>query len=126
MGYLADQKAEHEKACEAAIQAGDAATARMHAAKAADFCFALAKQPTGPVSTSYVNTAEGWLEIAERLATAKLTKRSATEGGARAGASAKRDAAEAATRNSGRIVPFFILTSFVLSFAIRHRRFHRR
>lgn len=88
MGYLADQKAEHEKACEAAIQAGDAATARMHAAKAADFCFALAKQTTGPVSTSYVNTAEGWLEIAERLATAKLTKRSATEGGARAGASA--------------------------------------
>ena len=59
MGYLADQKAEHEKACEAAIQAGDAATARMHAAKAADFCFALAKQTTGPVSTSYVNTAEG-------------------------------------------------------------------
>ena len=41
MGYLADQKAEHEKACEAAIRAGDAATARMHAAKAADLEAAL-------------------------------------------------------------------------------------
>ena len=92
MGYLADQKAEHEKACEAAIQAGDAASARMHAAKAADFCFALAKQTTGPVSTSYVNTAEGWLEIAERLATAKLTKRSAA-GSASASSAGGRTAA---------------------------------
>ena len=74
MGYLSDQKVGHEKACEAAIQAGDAAAARMHAAKAADFCFALAKQTSGPVSTSYVNAAEGWLEIAERLATAKLPR----------------------------------------------------
>ena len=92
MGYLADQKAEHENACEAAIQAGDAASARMHAAKAADFCFALAKQTTGPVSTSYVNTAEGWLEIAERLATAKLTKRSAA-GSASASSTGGRTAA---------------------------------
>ena len=74
MGFLADKKEEHEKACETAIRAGDAALARMHAAKAADFCFALAKQTSGPVSASYVATAEGWLEIAEKLASAKLPK----------------------------------------------------
>ena len=72
MGYLSDKKSEHEKACEAAIRAGDAPAARMHAAKAAEFCFALAKQTDGPVASSYVSTAEGWLEIAEKLATAKL------------------------------------------------------
>jgi len=66
MGYLSDKKCEHEAACEAAIRAGDAPTARMHAAKAAEFCFALAKQTSGPVSSSYVTTAEGWLEIAPR------------------------------------------------------------
>ncbi len=75
MSFLSDKKTEHEKACEAAIQAGDAPAARLHAAKAAEFCFALAKQTTGPVAASYVTTAEGWLEIAEKLATAKLPKR---------------------------------------------------
>ena len=74
MSYLSDKKSEHEKACEAAIRAGDAVAARMHAAKAAEFCFALAKQTDGPVSSSYVSTAEGWLEIAERLSTAKLPR----------------------------------------------------
>lgn len=88
MGYLSDTKSEHEKACEEAIRAGDAALARHHAAKAADFCFALAKQTTGPVSTSYVTTAEGWLEIAEKLATAKLPKRSAAARDTRTGSSA--------------------------------------
>ena len=75
MGYLSDQKLEHERACEAAIQSGDAPSARLHALKAADFCFALAKQTDGPVAASYVTTAEGWLEIAEKLATAKLPRR---------------------------------------------------
>ncbi|MBP5321656.1 MAG: ATP-binding protein [Kiritimatiellae bacterium] len=77
MSFLSDKKSEHEKACETAIQAGDAPAARLHAAKAAEFCFALAKQTTGPVAASYVKTAEGWLEIAEKLATAKLPRRSA-------------------------------------------------
>lgn len=72
MSFLSDKKSEHEAACEAAIQAGDGAAARMHAAKAAEFCFALAKQTTGPVSVSYVTAAEGWLEIAEKLKTARL------------------------------------------------------
>lgn len=88
MGYLSDQKSEHEKACEAAIQAGDAVQARLHALKAADFCFALAKQTDGPVATSYVTTAEGWLEIAGKLATAKLPKRSASAGESRSRAAA--------------------------------------
>ena len=74
MGYLSDKKGEHEKACEAAVRAGNAADARFHALKAADFCFALARQTEGPVSASYVKTAESWLEIAEKLATAKLPR----------------------------------------------------
>lgn len=72
MSFLNDKKSEHESACEAAIRSGDGASARFHAAKAAEFCFALAAQTTGPVSVSYTTTAEGWLEIAERLKTARL------------------------------------------------------
>ena len=72
MGFLSDKKTEHESACEAAIRAGDAARARFHAAKAAEFCYALAKQASGAVSAGYVSTAEGWIEIAERLKTARL------------------------------------------------------
>ena len=78
MSFLSDKKSEHESSCEAAIKAGDGAAARMHAAKAAEFCFALARQTTGPVSTSYVTAAEGWLEIAERLRTAKLPSQTAS------------------------------------------------
>ena len=74
MSFLSDKKGEHEAACEKAIQSGDAGRARMHAAKAAEFCFALARQSTGPVAASYVKTAEGWLEIAEKLKTARLPK----------------------------------------------------
>lgn len=73
MGFLSDKKTEHESACEAAIRAGDAARARFHAAKAAEFCYALAKQASGAVSAGYVSTAEGWIEIAERLKSARLT-----------------------------------------------------
>lgn len=74
MSFLSDKKTEHESACEAAIKAGDNAKAIFHAAKAAEFCFSLAQQTSGPVSSSYVSTAEGWLEIAEKLKSAKLPK----------------------------------------------------
>lgn len=74
MSFLSDKKTEHESACEAAIRAGDSAQAVFHAAKAAEFCFALAQQTTGPVATSYVSTAEGWLEIADKLKSAKLAR----------------------------------------------------
>lgn len=82
MGFLADKKAEHESACEAAIRAGDGAMARFHAAKAAEFCYALAKQASGAVSSGYVTTAEGWLEIAEKLKTARLGRAAAPGKGA--------------------------------------------
>ena len=83
MSFYSDKKTEHETACESAIKAGDAALATFHAAKAAEFCYALAKEISGPVSASYVSTAEGWLEIAEKLKTAKLPKGGASgKGGA--------------------------------------------
>ena len=66
MGFYSQKKAEHEAACEAAIKSGDTNSAVFHAAKAAEFCYALAKDTPGPVSASYVATAEGWLEIAEK------------------------------------------------------------
>ena len=93
MSFLSDKKAEHEAACEAAIKAGDNAKAIFHAAKAAEFCFALAQQMTGPVSTSYVSTAEGWLQIAEKLRKNPL---SASQGaGPRAQAAAQRPSSPA-------------------------------
>lgn len=72
MGFLADKKAEHESACEAGIRAGNAPLARFHAAKAAEFCYALARQTSGAVAAGYVATAEGWLDIAEKLKSARL------------------------------------------------------
>lgn len=77
MSFLGDRKNEHESACEAAIRAGSVHDARFHAAKAAEFCFALAAQTSGGVALGYTSTAEGWLEIAEKLKTAKLPARSA-------------------------------------------------
>lgn len=67
MSFLFDKKVEHEAACEAAIKACDTPKAIYHAAKAAEFCFALAKQTTSSVANAYIETAEGWIGIAERL-----------------------------------------------------------
>lgn len=67
MSFLFDKKTEHESLCEAAIKAGRTAEAVFHAAKAADFAFALAKQTGGSVAERYLANAESWLEIAERL-----------------------------------------------------------
>lgn len=67
MSFLFDKKVEHEAACEAAIKACDTPKAIYHAAKAAEFCFALAKQTTSNVANAYIETAEGWIGIAERL-----------------------------------------------------------
>lgn len=87
MSFLFDKKTEHEAACEAAIWTGDGAKAVFHATKAAEFCFALAKQVTGPVSASFVTTGEGWLEIAEKLKASKLRKAPALPGTESGGAS---------------------------------------
>ena len=67
MSFLFDKKVEHEAACEVAIKACDTPKAIYHAAKAAEFCFALAKQTTSNVANAYIETAEGWIGIAERL-----------------------------------------------------------
>lgn len=67
MSFLFDKKIEHESLCEAAIKAGRTAEAVFHAAKSADFAFALAKQSSGLVAERYMANAENWLEISERL-----------------------------------------------------------
>jgi len=67
MSYLFDQKTSHETACEAAIRAGDTEKAVFHAAKAAEFGFALAEKAGGAIGARHAEDAEGWLEIAERL-----------------------------------------------------------
>ena len=67
MSFLFEKKIEHESLCEAAIRAGRTAEAVFHAAKAADFSFALARQTGGSVAERYLVVAESWLDIAERL-----------------------------------------------------------
>ena len=67
MSWLFDRKTEHEAGCERAIRAGDAAKAAFHAAKAAEFGFALAERAGGAIGARHAADAEGWLEIAEKL-----------------------------------------------------------
>ena len=67
MSYLFDQKTSHETACETAIRAGDTEKAIFHAAKAAEFGFALAEKAGGVIGARHAEDAEGWLEIAEKL-----------------------------------------------------------
>ena len=74
MSYLFDRKTEHETACEAAIKAGDTEKAVFHAAKAAEFGFALAEKAGGAIGERHAEDAEGWLEIAERLRRNPLPK----------------------------------------------------
>lgn len=81
MSFLFDKKTEHESLCEAAIQAGRSADAVHHAAKAAEFAFALANQTEGSVSERYIANGETWLDIAERLKTTKLVSTSASPRG---------------------------------------------
>ena len=96
MSFLGDKKNEHESACEAAIRAGNARDARFHAAKAAEFCLALAAQTSGGIAAGYTSTAEGWLEIAEKLKTAKLPGRpAAADSGAKKAVSAAAEGTEA-------------------------------
>ncbi|MEI6149800.1 MAG: ATP-binding protein [bacterium] len=67
MSFLLEKKQEHESGCEAAIRQGDIRGAIFHAAKAAEFAYALAAQTTGSIASRYTEDAEGWLEIGERL-----------------------------------------------------------
>jgi transitional endoplasmic reticulum ATPase len=72
MSFLFDKKIEHENLCEAAIREGRSAEAVFHAAKAGDFCLALAKQSDGTIAERYLQVGESWLDIAERLQTSPL------------------------------------------------------
>ena len=74
MSYLFDQKTSHEAACEAAIKAGDTEKAVFHAAKAAEFGFALAERTGGAIGARHAEDAEGWLEIAGKLRQSPLPK----------------------------------------------------
>jgi SpoVK/Ycf46/Vps4 family AAA+-type ATPase len=74
MSFLLDKKTEQERQCEAMIRTGRTREAIFHAAKAAEFAYALAKQTDGTIAVRYVSEAEGWLEIAERLQKTPLSK----------------------------------------------------
>jgi transitional endoplasmic reticulum ATPase len=67
MSFLLDKKQEHEKKCEDKVRAGDYGSAVFHAAKSAEFAYALARQTEGGVQERYLEDAEAWLEIGERL-----------------------------------------------------------
>lgn len=68
MSHLLQRKQHHEAACEQALQAGDAAVAVGHAARAADYALALARAVgTGPVAERHLADAEEWLAIAEKI-----------------------------------------------------------
>jgi len=67
MAYLLDKKREHEAACEKALKRNDHNAATFHAAKAAEFSYALAEQTDGRIAQSHIADAEGWLDAAERI-----------------------------------------------------------
>ena len=90
MSYLFDQKTAHETACETAIRAGDTAKAIFHAAKAAEFGFALAEKTGGAIGARHAEDAEGWLEIAERLKKTPLPQGGASRPGEPRGGAASR------------------------------------
>ncbi len=85
MSYLFDQKTSHEAACEAAILVGDSEKAVFHAAKAAEFGFALAEKTGGVIGARHAEDAEGWLEIAERLRKTPLPVKGFTRSTQRSG-----------------------------------------
>lgn len=72
MSFLLEKKLEHESKCEEAIRAGRAGDAVFHAAKSAEFAYALAEQTGSAIAERYIEDAEAWLDIAERL---KMTPR---------------------------------------------------
>ncbi len=74
MNFLLEKKQEHERACELAIQGNRSTEAVFHAAKAAEFAFALAERAADGIAQRYIEDAEGWLEIAERLRAAPLPR----------------------------------------------------
>ncbi len=60
-------KKRHEDACERAIRAGQWPDAMRAAAQAAEACFTLANRTEGAVQRAYIETGNGWLDVAEKL-----------------------------------------------------------
>ena len=85
MSFLLDKKLEHESACEEAIRGGRTNDAVFHAAKAAEFAYALAHETPERVAKRYLEVGEGWLEIAEKLRANPLKGSSAISGQKSAG-----------------------------------------
>ncbi len=82
MNFLLDKKRFHEEACAVAIQEGDQSVALFHAAKAAEFDYALAEQmPGSKLAEKYIEDAQGWLELAEKLKKNPLPRRNPSESG---------------------------------------------
>ena len=74
MSFHLTKKLEHESQCETAIRAGRNRDAVFHAAKAAEFGLALATQTAPEVAGRYVEDAEAWLDIADRMKASPLKK----------------------------------------------------
>ena len=67
MNTLLDRKRKFEADCEAAIKAGRKKEAITCAARAAELAYKLAERTAGAIAESYIEDAEGWLEIGEKL-----------------------------------------------------------
>ena len=67
MTFLYQKKLEHENRCEEALREGRHGDAVFHAAKSAEFAYALAEQTGGTIAERYIKDAEGWLEIGEKI-----------------------------------------------------------
>lgn len=85
MSFLLEKKLEHESACEVAIREGRNREAIYHSAKAAEFAYALADQSAGEIKARYLENAEGWLEIGERLKAKPVQKADARSQGSERG-----------------------------------------
>ncbi|NLX26684.1 MAG: ATP-binding protein [Lentisphaerae bacterium] len=67
MNTMLERKRQYEADCEAAVKAGRKKEAIICAARAAELAFKLAERTDGAIAQRYVEDAEGWLEIGEKL-----------------------------------------------------------
>jgi transitional endoplasmic reticulum ATPase len=67
MNTLLDRKRQFEADCEAAIKDGRQKEAITAAARAAELAYKLAEKTEGAIASRYIEDAEGWLEIGERI-----------------------------------------------------------
>ena len=75
-----ERKRTFEAECEAAIKAGRKREAVSSAARAAELAFKLAEQTEGDISLRYIEDAEGWLEIGEKLQAKGLRRSNPKQG----------------------------------------------